>query len=73
MQAQDKTQPESELEVSLENKLLMFLQSEELTWLFTWSPTELENTLSDPKRQLLSVFPTKSSMLRKETFKVHTL
>ena len=31
MQAQDKTQPELELEVSLENKLLMFLQSEELT------------------------------------------
>ena len=34
MQAQDKTQPELVLEVSLENKLLMFLQSEELTWQF---------------------------------------
>jgi hypothetical protein len=34
MQAQDKTQQELELEVLLENKLLMFLQSEELTWQF---------------------------------------
>jgi hypothetical protein len=63
----EKIQPESELVVLSESKPLMFLLWEESTKLFTWSLKEPESTHSSLPRQLLNVWLTKSSTLRKTT------